>query len=104
MADPVVPLVDVLEGVEEPDAVLVGPEHSLSFVTAGGNMIHSAGMFYAQGAGHEGRISEEIRKIKHSMPDLRVLRDMASRTSDLLSWYSGIVAPQTHRTASPGFG
>jgi hypothetical protein len=69
MADPVVTFINVLEGVQKIEAVLVGLEDRLSLVASRGNMIHSAGIFDAEGTGHEGRISEVKGKVKHSIPD-----------------------------------
>jgi hypothetical protein len=45
MADPVVALVDVLEGVQEFNAVVVVLEDGLSLVSAGSDVVHSAGVF-----------------------------------------------------------
>jgi hypothetical protein len=45
MADPVVAHIDVLEGVEEVQAVLVGFKDRLSLAASRGDMIHSASIF-----------------------------------------------------------
>jgi hypothetical protein len=69
VADPVITLVDVLEGVQEVDPVLVALEDGLSLVTPRGDMIHRASILNPQGTGHEVRVSEEKRNVKHSIPD-----------------------------------
>jgi len=58
MTNPIVTFINVLEGIEKIEAVLVGFEDRLSLVASRGDMIHSAGKFDAEGAGHEGRIAE----------------------------------------------
>jgi len=58
-----------LEGIQKIEAVLVGPEDRLSLVASRGDMIYCASIFYSEGPGHEGRISEVKRKVKHSIPD-----------------------------------
>jgi len=55
VADPVISLVDVLEGVQEVDPVLVALEDGLSFVAPGGEVVDCTGVFYAKRAGHNGR-------------------------------------------------
>ena len=45
MADPIVTFINVLEGIQKIEAVLVGFEDRLSLVASGGNMIHSASIF-----------------------------------------------------------
>jgi hypothetical protein len=55
VADPVISLVDVLEGVQEADPVLVALEDGLSFVAPGGDVVDCTGVFYAERAGHNGR-------------------------------------------------
>jgi len=61
MADPVISLVDVLERVQEVDAVLVALEDGLSFIAPGGNVVDCTGVFYAERAGHNGRTVAEKR-------------------------------------------
>ena len=53
VADPVVALIDVLEGVQEVLAVMVILEDGLLFVATGCHMIYSAGVFYAERASHK---------------------------------------------------
>jgi hypothetical protein len=65
----VVTLVNVLEGIQKIEAVLVGLEDRLSLVASRGDMIYGASIFYSERPGHEGRISEGKRKVKHSIPD-----------------------------------
>ena len=52
MADPIVPLVGVLEGVQEVDTVLIGPEDRLPLIAAGGHMVDTACKLNAKGSGH----------------------------------------------------
>jgi hypothetical protein len=52
MADPVVPLVGVLERIEEIQAVLLVFENGLLLVPAGGDVVDCTGIFYAKGARH----------------------------------------------------
>jgi hypothetical protein len=52
VADPVVAFVGVLEGIEEVQAVLLVLEYGFLLVPAGGDVINSAGIFYAKGTGH----------------------------------------------------
>lgn len=63
VAQPVISFVDMLKGVEEVLAVLVVFEDSLFFVAARGNMIHSAGVFYAKGAGHGANVSWSLQNV-----------------------------------------
>ena len=69
VADPIVALVDVLERVQEIDTVLVAFVDGLLFITPGGDVVDSAGILYAQRAGHGGRISKERWQVKHYRPD-----------------------------------
>ncbi len=50
VTDPIIPFVDVLEGVQEVQAVLVVLEDGLLLVTAGSYVINSTGVFDAEGA------------------------------------------------------
>ena len=52
MTEPVIAFIDMLEGVQEVDSVLVVLEHGFLLVPAGGDVVDSAGIFYAKGAGH----------------------------------------------------
>ena len=52
MAEPIIPLLDMLEHVQEVDAVLVVFENGLLFIAARGDVIDSAGVFYPEGTGH----------------------------------------------------
>ena len=47
VADPVVALVDVPDGVQEIDPVLIAFEDSLFFITSRGNVVDSAGALYS---------------------------------------------------------
>ena len=64
MTEPVIPLIDVLERVQEVDAVLVALEDGLSFVAPGGNVVDCTGVFYAEGAGHEGNLANNKENVK----------------------------------------
>ena len=64
VADPVISLVDVLEGVQEVDAVLVVFENGLLFIAARGDVIDSTGVFYAEGTGHEGNLANNKENVK----------------------------------------
>jgi len=57
VAQPIITLVDVLKGIEEILAVLVVFEDGLLFVATGGNMIYSAGVFYAKRTGHSAKVA-----------------------------------------------
>lgn len=50
MTCPVVAFIDVLEGIEKVLAVLIVLKDEFLFVSAGGDMVHSAWVFYAEGA------------------------------------------------------
>ena len=69
MADPVVAFFDMLKGVQKVGAILVALEDGFLFITARGDVIDSAGVFYAERTGHEARLSEVNRKVKHYRPD-----------------------------------
>jgi len=53
VADPVVALIDVLEGVQEVLAVLFILENGFFLVSPGGHVIDCTGIFYAEGTGYE---------------------------------------------------
>ena len=69
VADPVISLVDVLEGVQEVDPVMVALEDGLSFVAPGGNVVNCTGVFYAKRAGHDGRTGA-LKKANVNSKDL----------------------------------
>jgi len=52
VADPVVPFVDVLKGIEEVQAVLVVFEDGFFLVPARGDVVDSTGIFDSERAGH----------------------------------------------------
>ena len=64
MTEPVIPLIDVLERVQEVDPVLVVFENGLLFIAARGDVIDSTGVFYAEGAGHEGNLANNKENVK----------------------------------------
>lgn len=52
VADPVVPFVGVLKGVQKVPTVGIISEDGLLLIPSGGYMVDSTGVFYAEGAGH----------------------------------------------------
>jgi hypothetical protein len=64
VANPIVSLINVLECVQEVDAVLVVFENGLLFIAARGDVIDSTGVFYAEGAGHEGNLANNKENVK----------------------------------------
>jgi len=70
MADPIVPLFDVLDGVQEVLTVGVVFEDGLLFIASGGDVVDGAGIFYAEGAGHGERIAEKKANCKCKEKDL----------------------------------
>jgi len=64
VADPVIPLVRMLKGVQEVDTILVVLEHGLFFISSGRNVIDCTGIFYTKGARHRRRISEGTANVK----------------------------------------
>ena len=62
VTDPVIPTVNVLQGVEKIDAVLVGSEDGLLLVPAGSDMIDSTGIFDTERARHEKTIQSSGAK------------------------------------------
>jgi hypothetical protein len=58
VADPVISLIDVLEGVEEVQAVLVILEDGFLLVAARGDVVDGAWVFYAEGASRERTVAE----------------------------------------------
>jgi hypothetical protein len=52
VTDPVVALVDVLEGIEKIDPVLVALENGFLFIAAGRDVVDCTGIFYSEWAGH----------------------------------------------------
>ena len=64
MANPIVSFINVLECVQEVDAVLVVFENGLLFIAAGGDVIDGTGVFYAEGAGHAGNLANNEGNVK----------------------------------------
>jgi predicted ribosome-associated RNA-binding protein Tma20 len=64
MAEPVIPLINMLESVQEVDAVLVVFENGLLFISAGGDVIDGTGVFYAERAGNEGNLANNKENVK----------------------------------------
>ena len=61
VAGPVVAPCDVLEGVQECDAVLVAPVDGLLLIAARGDVVDGAGVFDPKGSCHATGISEQER-------------------------------------------
>ena len=64
VADPIVAFIDVLKGVQEVNTILVVFEDGLFLIAAGGDVINSAGIFYAKGTGHAGTLAEKMENVK----------------------------------------
>lgn len=69
VAYPMVSFIDVGKDSEKSLAVLVVFEDGLFVVLPGGDVIHGAGVFDAQGSCHDGRLSEVCTKVKQYRPD-----------------------------------
>jgi hypothetical protein len=52
VTNPIVPLVDVLEGIEKIETIAVVLENSFLFIAAGGHVVDGAGIFYAKRSCH----------------------------------------------------
>jgi len=63
MAEPIIALVDMLEGPEEVLTVQIVLEHGFLFVAARGHMIDSTGVFNTKWTGHEARIAAKRRNV-----------------------------------------
>jgi hypothetical protein len=53
VTEPVAALVDVLEGIEKIDTVLVALEDGFLFITSGGDMVDCTGIFYSERTSHD---------------------------------------------------
>jgi hypothetical protein len=53
VANPIVALTNVLNGIQEVFTILIVLKDRLFLVAAGRNMVNSTGIFYAEGAGHD---------------------------------------------------
>ena len=69
VADPVISRVDVLEGVQEINPVLVALEDGFSIVAPGGDVVDSAGVLYAKRAGHNGK-TVALKEVNVNSKDL----------------------------------
>ena len=69
VAYPIIAYIDVLKGVQKVHAVLVVFENILFFITAGGNVIDSASVFYAKGGGSYSDVSIERGESENKRPD-----------------------------------
>jgi hypothetical protein len=52
VANPIVAITNVLNGIQEVLTILIVLEDRLFFVAAGSNMVNGAGIFYAEGTGY----------------------------------------------------
>jgi hypothetical protein len=64
MADPMIPLIDMLQHVQKVDAVLIVSENSLLFVAAGGDVIDSTCVLYAKGTRHKRTLAKKRGNVK----------------------------------------
>jgi hypothetical protein len=64
VADPMIPLIDMLQHVQKVDAVPIVSENSLLFVATGGDVIDSTCVFYAKGARHAGTLAQKRENVK----------------------------------------
>jgi hypothetical protein len=64
VADPMIPLIDMLQHVQKVDAVLIVSENSLLFVATGGDVIDSTCVFYAKRARHAGTLAQTRENVK----------------------------------------
>ena len=64
VADPIIALIDVLQGVEEVQAVSIIFENRFFLVPAGGYVIYGAGIFNAEGTRHGQRLAEKTATVK----------------------------------------
>ena len=64
MTEPVIPFIDMLERVQEVDAVLVVFENGLLFIAARGNVIDGTGVFNAEGASDAATVSWDGENVK----------------------------------------
>ena len=64
VTDPVVAFIDPTKSIKKVFAILTVLEDGLSLVTAAGDMINSARVFYTEGAYHGGIISRRDKNIK----------------------------------------
>ena len=64
MANPIVTLINMLEGVQKVFAVCIILEDRLLLVSTRSDMINSAGIFYTEGARHAATIAEGIANVK----------------------------------------
>jgi hypothetical protein len=69
VAKPVVAFIDVGENPKKRLSVLVVFKNGFLFVPAGSDVIYGAGIFYAEGAGHEENLADVWIKDKQYRPD-----------------------------------
>ena len=71
VAGPLVPLIDMLECVQEVFTILIVFEDWLLFITPGGYVINCAGVFYSKGTGHAATAVESDANFKEKDMTLR---------------------------------
>jgi hypothetical protein len=74
VAEPMIPFIDMLEGVQEVQAVGVVFEEGLLLIAAGRDVIDCAGVFDAERTGHGATIAEEGANCKEKDLTLLVLK------------------------------
>jgi hypothetical protein len=69
VADPMIPLIDMLQRIQKVRVVLVVFKNSLLFVPAGGDVIDSTCVLYAKGARHKGTLAQKGEECQNKRPD-----------------------------------
>jgi hypothetical protein len=64
MTEPIVAFINVLESVQEVNAVLVVFKDGFFIIASRGDMIDSTCIFYAEGTGHAGTLAEKKGNVK----------------------------------------
>lgn len=72
VANPIITLIDMLEGVQEVLTVLIIFEYWLFFIAAGRDMIHCTGVLDTEWSGHGRRLSAMARNVKPQDLTLKV--------------------------------
>jgi len=53
VTEPMIPFTNALKGIEKGIAVPISPKDCLSLIAPAGDVVDRAGIFYAEGAGHD---------------------------------------------------
>jgi hypothetical protein len=64
VTEPIIAFIDMLERVQEVDAVMVVFENGFLFITARGDVVDGTGVFYAKGAGHKRNLAKNKENVK----------------------------------------